>query len=79
MIVPTVVRLQVLKSEKSMMLVKILDNNYREKELEVILQDSMKPCFYNDEVLFKDQVEWNMGIRKYASKELMELENLYFL
>ncbi|WP_010681009.1 DUF7021 domain-containing protein [Acetivibrio cellulolyticus] len=47
----TIIRLHVRKSEKSMMLVKILDNTYRDEELEVILQDSMKPVFYNDEVL----------------------------
>lgn len=117
----TVVRLQVRKGEKSMMLVKILDTAYKDIDLEVILQDSMKPVFYNDELLgefeldkrvklftkkiswareegslyfdwnkdknsmetaletaytlFKDQDEWNMKIRTYASEELVELAN----
>lgn len=47
----TVVKLQVRKSEKYMMLVKILDKDYKDEELQVILQESMKPVFYNDEVL----------------------------
>lgn len=117
----TIVRLQVRRAEKSMMLVKILETAYRDDDLEMILQDSMKPVFYNDEVLgtfeldksvklfeqkiswageegnlyfdwdedvnimksaletahalFKEQDEWNMKIRMYASEELVELAN----
>lgn len=117
----TVVRLQVRMAEKSMMLVKTLDTAYRDEDLEAILQESMKPVFYNDEVLgkfeldksvklfvkriswareegnlyfdwdedkntmesalvtayelFKEQHEWNLKIRMYASEELVDLAN----
>lgn len=117
----SVVRLQVRMGEKSMMLVKILETAHRDDELDMILQDSIKPVFYNDEllgkfeldkgvkffekkiswageegnlyfdwnedenimksaletahVLFKEQDEWNIKIRMYASKQLLELAN----
>ncbi|MGG2015841.1 DUF2262 domain-containing protein [Bacillus sp. S10(2024)] len=45
-----VVRLQVRRAENSMMLVKVLETLYRDDELEMILQDSMKPVYYNDEM-----------------------------
>lgn len=47
----TVVRLQVRRAENSMMLVKVLETTYRDDEFEIILQDSMKPVYYNDEML----------------------------
>lgn len=117
----TVVRLQVRMGEKSMILIKVLEAEYRDTELEMILQNAMKPVFFNDEVLgkfkldksiklfeqkiywagqegnlyfdwnedvniikssletahvlFKEQNEWNMKIRMYASEELVELAN----
>ena len=47
----TVVSLQVRKSEYSLMLVKVLETPYKDDELEIILQDAMKPLFYHDEML----------------------------
>ncbi|MBA4537302.1 DUF2262 domain-containing protein [Bacillus aquiflavi] len=47
----SVVRLQVRRGENSMMLVKVLETSYRDNELEEILQESLKPVYYHDEVL----------------------------
>lgn len=47
----TIVKLLVRRAEKSMMLVKVLDTAFRDDELEKILLDSLKPVFYNDEIL----------------------------
>ncbi|WP_203362763.1 DUF2262 domain-containing protein [Bacillus sp. REN10] len=47
----TVVKLQVRKSENSMMLVKVLETPYKDDELENILQEAMKPVYYHDEML----------------------------
>ncbi|WP_234931882.1 DUF7021 domain-containing protein [Bacillus thuringiensis] len=47
----TVVTLQVRKSENSLMLVKVLETPYKDDELEIILQDEMKPVFYHDGML----------------------------
>ncbi|MGR5909034.1 hypothetical protein ACT7DL_30970 [Bacillus paranthracis] len=33
------------------MLVKVLETPYKDDELEIILQDAMKPLFYHDEML----------------------------
>ncbi|HDR3907994.1 DUF2262 domain-containing protein [Bacillus toyonensis] len=117
----TVVTLQVRKSGNSLMLVKVLETPYKDDELEIILQDAMKPVFYDDgilgefeldkrvktfekrmswageechlyfdwnedkhmmksaletaHVLFKEQYEWNMKMKMYAAKELVELAN----
>lgn len=117
----TVIRLQVRRAESSMMLVNVLENTYRDDELEMILQESIKPVYYNDEMLgkfalnkrvklfekriswagevcslyfdwdedkhimksaletayalFKEQDEWNIKIKMYASEELVELAN----
>ncbi|MGH1328965.1 DUF2262 domain-containing protein [Bacillus pretiosus] len=117
----TVVTLQVRKSENSLMLVKVLETPYKDDELEIILQDEMKPVFYHDgmlgefeldkrvktfekrmswageechlyfdwnedkhmmksaletaHALFKEQDEWNMKMKMYAAKELVELAN----
>ncbi|WP_338754755.1 DUF2262 domain-containing protein [Bacillus sp. FJAT-52991] len=47
----TIVKLQVRKSENSMMLVKVLETPYKDDELEIILQEAMKPVYYHDEML----------------------------
>lgn len=65
----TVVRLLVRRAENAMMLVQVLDDTYRDHELEKILQDSMKPVYYQDKVfgefvleksveLFEKQISW---------------------
>lgn len=66
----TVVRLLVRRAENAMMLVQVLDETYRDNELEKILQDSMKPVYYQDKVLgefvldksvelFEKQITWD--------------------
>ncbi|MFP3916768.1 DUF2262 domain-containing protein [Lysinibacillus telephonicus] len=47
----SIVRLQIRKGEGSMMLVKVLETSYQDDDLEVVLQESLKPVFYNDEIL----------------------------
>ncbi|OZI12968.1 hypothetical protein CEW92_03715 [Bacillaceae bacterium SAS-127] len=47
----TVVKLQVRKAESSMMLVQVLETPYKDDELESVLQEAMKPVFYQDEIL----------------------------
>ncbi|MGE8205419.1 DUF2262 domain-containing protein [Heyndrickxia sp. NPDC080065] len=47
----SVVRLLVRRAENSMMLVNVLETNYKDDALEMILQEFMKPVFYTDEVL----------------------------
>ncbi|EFM11779.1 conserved hypothetical membrane spanning protein [Paenibacillus curdlanolyticus YK9] len=46
-----VVRLHVRKGQMVMMLIKVLDSEYKDNELEAILEASSKPAFYYDEVL----------------------------
>ncbi|MBU5213801.1 DUF2262 domain-containing protein [Heyndrickxia oleronia] len=57
----SIARLQVRKAEKSMMLVSVIEKDYRDDELEIILQESLKPVFYNDDVL--GIFELNKGIK----------------
>lgn len=57
----TVVRLQVRRSETSMMLVHILETGYRDNDLEIILQESLKPVFYVDELL--GEFELDKGVK----------------
>lgn len=117
----SIARLLVRRSEKSMMLVKVVELECKDNELEIILQESLKPVYFFDEtlgkfkldktvnlfetkvrwaneegnlyfdwdednlvmnaslntahVLFKDQENWNMKIREYASEELLGLAN----
>ncbi len=65
----TVVRLLIRRAENAMMLVQVLDVTYRDNELEKILQDAMKPVYYQDKVLgefvldksvelFEKQISW---------------------
>ncbi|MCI0764202.1 DUF2262 domain-containing protein [Bacillus sp. TL12] len=65
----TVVRLLVRREENAMMLVQVLDKTYEDNELEKILQDSMKPVYYQDKILgeftlektvelFEKQISW---------------------
>ena len=43
-----ILKLQVRQSENKMMLVKVLDLDYKDKELEEILIESLKPVYYED-------------------------------
>ncbi|WP_028551586.1 DUF2262 domain-containing protein [Paenibacillus sp. UNC451MF] len=74
----TIVRLQVRRSEKSMMLVKIMQTGYRDNDLEIILQESMKPIFFHDEVL--GEFELDKRVKSFEKKISWAGEegNLYF-
>lgn len=74
----TVVRLQVRMSENSMMLVKILDKEYRDDELEAILQNSMKPIFYKDELLGEFELDKSVKLFVKRISWASEEGNLYF-
>lgn len=65
----TLVRLLVRKGQQAMMLVKVLDTSYQDEDLERILQEALKPVFYQDPTLgefelykslkmFQKQVTW---------------------
>jgi hypothetical protein len=73
-----VVRLQVRISGKSMMLVKILDTEYRDDDLEAILQDSMKPVFYKDELLGEFELDKSVKLFSKRISWANEEGNLYF-
>lgn len=62
----TIVRLQVCKGKKSMMLVKVLETAYKDDELKGILRDSMKPVFYNDEIL--GNFELDKGVKLFEKR-----------
>ncbi|WP_102273108.1 DUF2262 domain-containing protein [Cytobacillus massiliigabonensis] len=74
----TIVRLLVRRSEHSMMLVKVLEAAYKDDELEMILQDSLKPVFYMDKVL--GEFELDKSVKTFEKKVLWAGEegNLYF-
>ncbi|MEC2076139.1 DUF2262 domain-containing protein [Metabacillus fastidiosus] len=74
----TIVRLQVRKAEHSMMLVKVLETEYIDDDLKVILKEAGEPIFYNDDIFGK--FELNKGI-KIFEREISwagEEGNLYF-
>ncbi|MGG3797632.1 DUF2262 domain-containing protein [Metabacillus fastidiosus] len=74
----TIVRLQVCKAEDSMLLVKVLETEYIDDDLKIILEEAKEPVFYNDDIFGK--FELNKGI-KIFEKEISwarEEGNLYF-
>lgn len=74
----TIVRLQVRKAEDSMMLVKVLETEYIDDDLKIILEEAKEPVFYDDDIFGK--FELNKGI-KIFEKEISwarEEGNLYF-
>ena len=74
----TVVKLQVRRAEKSMMLVKVLETAYEDAALDFILRDAMKPVFYHDEVLGEFELD---RVVKFFEKEISwagEEGTLYF-
>ncbi|MBS4192440.1 DUF2262 domain-containing protein [Bacillus sp. FJAT-49705] len=74
----TVVKLQVRRAEKSLMLVKVLETTYRDEELEMILQESMKPVFYNDEVLGTFELDKSIKVFEKNISWAREEGSLYF-
>ncbi len=76
--VNTVVRLQVRRAEKSMMLVKILETRYKDNDLVEILQESMKPIFFNDELLGKFELDKRVKQFERKISWAGEEGNLYF-
>ncbi|MCX7747473.1 MAG: DUF2262 domain-containing protein [Clostridia bacterium] len=74
----SVVRLQVRRGEKSMMLIKVLETEYRDDDLEMILQDSMKPVFYNDEVLGEFELDKSVTLFEKKISWAGEEGSLYF-
>lgn len=58
----TVVRLQVRKGENSFMLVQILETNYKDDELEMVLQEEVQPVFYSDAVLGQFELDKRVKI-----------------
>lgn len=74
----SIVKLQVRRAENSMMLVKILETDYKDGDLEIILKDSMKPVYFNDDQL--GQFELDKSIKVFQKKTIWAGEegNLYF-
>ncbi|MBK1812742.1 DUF2262 domain-containing protein [Clostridium sp. YIM B02505] len=81
------VRLQVrMKRDYSMMLIKVLDSEYKDDELQDILTEAMKPVFYDDQLLgqfeldkrfnsFERSVSW-AGEVAHLSFDLDEEKNM---
>ncbi|WP_313800360.1 DUF2262 domain-containing protein [Cytobacillus sp.] len=74
----TVVRLLVRMAENSMMLVKVLETAYKDDELEMILQDSLKPVFYIDEGLGEFKLDKSVKTFEKQISWAGEDGNLYF-
>ncbi len=74
----TVVRLKVRKGQKSMMLVEVLDTEYKDSDLEIILQESIKPVFYNDENLGEFKLDKSTKLFEKKISWGGEEGNLYF-
>lgn len=60
----SIVRLSIRKGKRSMMLVEILGVEYKDQELEAILEESMKPVYYNDEIL--GEFEMNKSVKVFG-------------
>lgn len=73
-----IVRLQVRKAEKTMMLVNILEIEYEDDDLNRVLQDSMKPVFYNDEVLGRFELDKSVKLFEKKISWSGEEGRLYF-
>jgi Uncharacterized protein conserved in bacteria len=73
-----VVRLQVRRGEKSLMLVKVLETAYHDDELEMILQESLKPVFYNDEMLGRFELDKSVKLFEKKISWAGEQGKLYF-
>lgn len=59
------------------MLVKVLETAYRDDELECILQEAMKPVFYDDEVLGKFELDKRVKLFEQEICWAGEAGNLY--
>jgi hypothetical protein len=58
----TVVKLQVRTGTDSMMLVNILEPEYKDEELETIVKKSVKPVYYHDEIFGKFTLEKSIKV-----------------
>ncbi|RSD28456.1 DUF2262 domain-containing protein [Mesobacillus subterraneus] len=74
----SIVKLQVRKAEESMMLLRVLDTDYKDRDLDNILQDSLKPVYFNDNQL--GQFELDKSIKVFEKKTTWAGEecSLYF-
>lgn len=73
-----IVRLLVRRADHSMMLVKVLENSYKDYELETILQDSLKPVFYMDDLLGKFELDKSVKTFEKQVSWAGEEGHLYF-
>lgn len=74
----SIARIKVRKGERSIMLLSVLESEYKDQDLETVLEESLKPVFYNDDILGK--FEMDKGIKTFG-KEISWLEEdgeLYF-
>lgn len=74
----SIIKLKLRKGEKSFMLVELMDANYKDKELQDILAEELKPVFYEDEILGKFQLD--KGIKTFQNDIIWAGEEglLYF-
>lgn len=61
----SIVKLKVRKGEKSFMLVELIDGEYKDDELKIILIEELKAVFYEDEVLGKFKLD--KGIKTFET------------
>ncbi|UYZ38859.1 DUF2262 domain-containing protein [Clostridium beijerinckii] len=74
----SVIKLKLRKGEKSFMLVELVDADYKDKELENILVEELKPVFYEDELLGKFQLDKGIKVFETDITWAGEEGRLYF-
>lgn len=74
----SIIKLKLRKGERSFMLVELIDADYKDEELQYILQEELKPVFYQDELLGRFQLD--KGIKTFKTDITLagEKGRLYF-
>jgi hypothetical protein len=74
----TVVKLKVRRGENSMMLLQVIETEYRDDDLELILQDAIKPVVFNDKVLGEFILDKSVKTFEKKISWVGEIANLLF-
>lgn len=74
----SVIKLKLRKGEKSFMLVDLIDADYKDDELQNILEEELKPVFYEDELLGKFELDKGLKLFETDITWAGEEGRLYF-